>query len=119
MAATRPGISSGGTSPTNWKWAFQAGRANLPFELLPQNAVADQEKSHQRLGADQALRRFDQVLVALEVEQSGDLANNHVLGPIAQLVPHGIAKPMRLKQRFDLDAAIDRRELLPRGHAGG
>ncbi len=53
------------------KMPFQPGRTNLPFELVPQHAVAHEEKSRQRLGANQTFCRFDQVLVALEVKQAG------------------------------------------------
>ena len=68
IAATIAGISSAGTSPTNWKCEARLSRENLPFEFFPQQAVADNSRNRTcGWRVNQSFRCFDQILVALEV----------------------------------------------------
>ncbi len=97
---------------------FHAGSTNLSLKLVPQHAVAHKQESHQWRRTNQSFRCFDQVLVTFEVKQPCNLADHHMFGPVAQLATNGLTQSMRLQKRFDLDAAIDSRKLLPRGHAG-
>ena len=67
------------------KMVGQPGRGDLPLQGGAEHAVAEKQKPRLRPGANQLRRGANHIAVPLEVEQPGDLANDNVFRPIAQL----------------------------------
>jgi len=97
---------------------IQAGLGNLVPDLGSQESVADQQEADVGLHGDHLTCCLDQILVALEVKQSGDLSDDHVLGLVAQFAACFLAIFGGVEERFDFHAAVDCGELFAWGHAG-
>jgi hypothetical protein len=92
---------------------------DLLFERLLQNPSADKQKPDLRTAAHGMLGCLNHIRVSFEMEESGDLAHHDVIFGKRQFPPHPLAMLIRLKKRLHLHPAVDRRELLARGHTGG
>lgn len=92
---------------------------DVALELAAQEAVANEQELGIRVSLDDGRCGSDDVLLAFEVKQASDLADDDVVGLQAEFLSHDVSWSRRRQKRFDFHAAVDRHEFLARCDAGG
>ena len=105
--------------PCELKILGQPGSVDGLLQRVAQQSVADEQKSDVRTFANHGPRGVNHVFVPLQVKQPRDLTDDDVPRFIAECPASHVAIFVGRQKRFDIHAAVNRRELFARRDVSG